>query len=291
MSAPLTDEHVVPLSLGGTHVLKKASCRPCAAMTSRFERGVARELWGDARTAFAAPTRRKKKRNDYVDMPDGTMTGSLQRIPAAEFPAGFLFYKMSQSGFLSGMPEHFDLSKSWEMVIVDDDERRDQFFRKYGKHATLRFRNVPTDFGRLIAKIGYCNVLTEFDNSNFNPICLPYIRGHKSNVSFVVGSSMNSPPPPEKNNGYSVQTLLIGTENYILILAIVRLYANLHSPEYHVVVGEVNNRSDIDRVFRKNDNDWHYAHSLQAGARDSLPHWFPRVWPGTFRFSFSRDEA
>ena len=46
----LTDEHIVPLSIGGQHVIKEASCHNCAKVTSKFERDVIRGLWGDART-------------------------------------------------------------------------------------------------------------------------------------------------------------------------------------------------------------------------------------------------
>src|SRR5271157_403593 len=56
----LTDEHIVPLSLGGAHILEAASCDNCAKITTRFENDVARGLWGDARIAYNAPTRHKK---------------------------------------------------------------------------------------------------------------------------------------------------------------------------------------------------------------------------------------
>lgn len=45
----LTDEHVVPLSLGGQHILEDASCLDCADVTKRFEQDVAREMLGAAR--------------------------------------------------------------------------------------------------------------------------------------------------------------------------------------------------------------------------------------------------
>jgi hypothetical protein len=44
----LTNEHVIPLSLGGQHILERASCRACADITTKFERDVARDMWGDA---------------------------------------------------------------------------------------------------------------------------------------------------------------------------------------------------------------------------------------------------
>jgi hypothetical protein len=34
----LTNEHLVPLSLGGQHILEGASCNDCADVTKKFER-------------------------------------------------------------------------------------------------------------------------------------------------------------------------------------------------------------------------------------------------------------
>ncbi len=47
----LTDEHFLPLSLGGQHVIEKASCLAYADITKKFEQHVARDMWGDARTS------------------------------------------------------------------------------------------------------------------------------------------------------------------------------------------------------------------------------------------------
>ena len=40
----LTDEHFLPLSLGGQHVIEKASCHSCADITKKFEQLVARYM-------------------------------------------------------------------------------------------------------------------------------------------------------------------------------------------------------------------------------------------------------
>ena len=42
----LSDEHVVPFSLGGRKVLRKASCARCASITARFEGEFARSALG-----------------------------------------------------------------------------------------------------------------------------------------------------------------------------------------------------------------------------------------------------
>ena len=186
----LSDEHVLPYSLGGSHVLRKASCKSCAAVTTKFERKVARDLWGEARTAFNAPSRRRKERKKKLVMPDPSGRGRGLAIPTAEYPAGFVFYKMCQAGLLQGLPPDADVSGQWQFVVIDDDQRRTHFQNKYpSMPLTLRFRNVPRDFGRLLAKAGYGHMLTQLDLGDFRPLCVPYILGHESNVSYVVGGT------------------------------------------------------------------------------------------------------
>ncbi|RUL68413.1 HNH endonuclease [Dyella choica] len=60
----LTDEHILPYFIGGQHVIEEASCDDCAKITTKFELDVGRELWGDARIAFNAPSRRKKEKTN-----------------------------------------------------------------------------------------------------------------------------------------------------------------------------------------------------------------------------------
>lgn len=40
----LTDEHILPYFIGGTHIIKDASCKRCAKITSKFERDIAKGL-------------------------------------------------------------------------------------------------------------------------------------------------------------------------------------------------------------------------------------------------------
>ena len=160
----LSDEHVVPYFLGGAHVIRKSSCGRCADITKKFEQKVARDLWGDARIAFDAPSRRKSQRKSRLVMPDRRAGGPGHAIAAAEYPAGFVFYKMCQAGLLQGLPACVDVSGSWQFVVIDDDERRKRFLEKYpGRDLAIGFRHVPREFGQLLAKIGYGQVLTQLD--------------------------------------------------------------------------------------------------------------------------------
>jgi hypothetical protein len=267
----LTDEHVVPLSLGGGHVLQDASCDKCADITKKFEQRVARDLWGDARVSFNGPSRRKSKRPSHIWMENPDDRSKPLKLPASEYPAGLVFYKMGRAGLLDGAHPSANMSIFWELVFVDDDKRREAFIARYPKHKlTLQFRHVPDDFGRLLAKIGYCQVLTSLDPVDFRPICLPYIFGTEPNVSYVVGGT-TEPQSPQPEFGYSLSTVSFGSPERLMLVALVRLYANTHAPAYHVVVGDVLGAEAVERVVAK---------LATVDTASTMPdHWRPSVWP------------
>ena len=276
IDAELSDEHIVPYSLGGSHVLRKASCGICADITKKFEQRVARDLWGDARIAFDAPSRRKSQRKQKLSMSDPDDFGRRRVIPAAEYPAGFVFYKMCQAGLLQRLPEDVDVSNQWQLVVIDDDKRREKFLAKYPKRKLiLRFRHVPHDFGRLLAKIGYGQVLTQLDPGDFRPICIPYILGHKDNVSYVVGGTFEE-QAPERDNGYSLRTVGFGSSDRIVLVALIRLLSNTWAPAYHVVVGDVSGHERVKRIMEKLGSIVSKVDTMQTAARGSQHHWMPR---------------
>jgi hypothetical protein len=246
----LTDEHIVPLSLGGVHIIREASCSNCAKITSRFEGNIAQGLWGDARTAFNAPTRHLKKRKSVISTSISQEAKEIE-IPSNEYPAGFVFYRMSISGILQGLPENQDISAFWTMSMIDDDKRRESFFKKHGSYPTLKFKHLPKDFGRMLIKIGYGHILSFLEPEDFNPLCLPYILGEKQNVSYLVGEQTKN-FTPISDLGYSLHSKgFVISENRLLLIAIIRLYANTHSPEYEVVVGDVIGFDKITKVIKK----------------------------------------
>lgn len=277
----LSDEHVVPYSLGGSHVLRKASCNRCSDITKKFEQKVARDLWGDARTAFDAPSRRKRQRKKELVMPDpdGQKRGLV--IAAEEYPAGFVFYKMCQAGLLQGLSPDIDVSRGWQFVVIDDDKRKKNFLEKYPERKlSLRFRHVPHEFGQLLAKVGYGHILTQLDLEDFQPICVPYILGNKTNISYVVGGTFEE-QAPEQDNGYSLRTAGFGSIDRMMLVALIRLLANTHAPAYHVVVGDVSGAARVQRVMQKLGEITITEESglNRSDMHSPINHWMPQVQP------------
>lgn len=274
----LTDEHIVPYSLGGQHVLEAASCHSCANVTMKFEQKVARDLWGDARASYNAPTRRKRERKTHVVYQDPTEPWKTISVPVGEYPGTFVFYTMDQAGLLQGLPEFADSSAFWNFIAISDNHRLDDYHSKHPGKVGIMFRHVPMDFGRMLAKIGYCQALTSLDLSDFRPICLPYILGQRANVSYVVGGT-KLVQTPEPSNGYSLSTIAFGDQERLMIVVLIRLYANTSSPAYHVVVGDARSPEQIEQVRRKLAGQPEISLPVSELGIRAENHWMPRVWP------------
>jgi hypothetical protein len=281
---PLTDEHVVPLSLGGQHILCEASCRACADITKKFEQDVAREMWGDARNSYNAPSRRKKLRKTHILLSDPDNPERKVKVPYSEYPAAMVFYKMDRAGLLEGMPENVDLSAMWQFSAVCDDLKAKHFEQRFGIKLTARFRNVPESFARLLAKIAYCHTLCALNPEDFREICVPYILGQKSNPSYIVGGTFEV-AKPVPNLGYNLNTITFGTTDKVMLMAEIRLFSNTHSPTYHVVVGDVTGKERVTSALAKLDETKSFELSTGLGFDQSALaryHWAPRVWPLPF---------
>jgi hypothetical protein len=287
-NVPLTDEHVVPLALGGSHILQRASCHACADITKKFEQDVARELWGDARNSYNAPSRRKKQRQTHILLVDPDNPARRIKVPYSEYPAAMVFYKMQRAGLLEGMPDAVDMSAAWQLVAIHDDIKAKVFMERYGIKVPSRFRHVPDSFARLLAKIGYCHMLTILEPTDFRPVCLPYILGEKRNPSYIVGGTFDV-APPDPQNGYVLNTLGFIETGRMMLLAEIRLFSNLHTPIYHVVVGDVRGAGSVEALLKKLGpievaGPRNPPISSETSSLDT--HWIPRVSPLPFWTEF-----
>src|SRR5919108_3228676 len=271
----LTDEHVIPISLGGVHMLEGASCRACADVTTKFERDVARDMWGDARISYNVQSRRKKERKTHIILADPADPARRVKVPYSEYPALMVFYKMGRAGLLEGLPDTVDVSTAWQMVGVSDDIKAKGFQEKFGVPLTARVRHMPDSFARLLAKIGYCNLLTMLDPEDFRPICLPYIMGDRKNPSYVVGGTVEIAEP--ERVGYRLSTVAFGSLEQLMLVAEIRLFANVATPTYHVVVGDVLGTEKVAAALRKVGEITVEPVTWQGTSSVKQEHWMPSV--------------
>ncbi len=101
----LSDEHIIPLGLGGRFVLPRASCANCAALTSAFEGTVQRTMFGPLRMFYDMPSRRKSERPLTlplrVKLREGDDWSDMQ-VDRGEYPFLVIIPYLSAPTFLAG---------------------------------------------------------------------------------------------------------------------------------------------------------------------------------------------
>src|SRR5216684_6936002 len=98
------DEHIIPFSMGGTLILREASCKRCEKLINReLETPVTSQEWGDLRAKRKFPTRNKLNRKKRTHVAIRAIDGSLMRVPLADHSTPVLLYKFSEARILSGL--------------------------------------------------------------------------------------------------------------------------------------------------------------------------------------------
>jgi hypothetical protein len=241
-------------------------------------------MWGDARISYNAPSRRKKQRKTHIVLTDPDNPQRKVKVPYSEYPAAMVYYKMHRCGLLEGMPDRVDLSSTWQLVAIHDDAKAKAFEKRFGIKLTSKFRHVPESFARLLAKIAYCHIMCFLSPGDFRPICLPYILGQKNNPAYIVGGTFDiAEPKPEL--GYILNTVGFIGGDRLMLLAEIRLFANTHTPTYHVVVGDIVGADEMSAALKKLGGislaQMPIA-TVPGEAAGNDTHWVPRVWPLPF---------
>lgn len=243
----LTDEHIVPLGLGGRALLPKASCTVCAGKISSVERTCLRTMFGPLRMYYGLPTRRPKDRPKTLPLkvkltPDADW--SFIEVDREIFPFLILFPFLDIPDELAGVAVAGDRSAKVQTLWTRGASFRDGLIEHLDKLAAdLRVNAImpeatvsAPDFFRLLAKVAYAFAVAELGLDAFEPCLIPLIRdGVTSNAMQYVGGMRQEEPPL----GRLHELALIQWSGHLqsTVTVKVRLLAALGTPTYFVVVG------------------------------------------------------
>ncbi|MBU6140991.1 MAG: HNH endonuclease [Proteobacteria bacterium] len=246
----LTDEHIIPLSMGGVQIMEKASCEACCKIINKFETKFAKEIFGTFREKHRFPSRHRKNRQNEIEVTK--VNGDKFVVPLSEFPAPTYMIKMATAGILNGMPPSVDTSFLWQFVVITNDKELDDFTKKYGQDVTYKLRFLIKEFAQTMAKIGHAYVMANFGNIEFEKLSTDLILGKTENpsLSYVVGGSWEILPPiPNAGHIWGIRVLLTNPDT-LLIIADIRLMAASSTPNYHVVVGRTRDKNAIQKIIQ-----------------------------------------
>ncbi len=237
-TASLTDEHIVPLGLGGEWVLPQSSCLRCNAITSRFELEVLRHLLSPVRAALDLPTRRPKQRP--AKFPVTLLRGGEKRTEqtAAVDSIPFVFVPLLPApAFLDGRPYEQGYEVAGIETIVFGTSPMEVLARQKANGFALT-ANITDAWLRLVAKIGLGLVIAHEGLDALAEVFVrPIILGPADDIGRWIGSDPTVLEVEKQGALHAFGTARINHERGELLLAHVKLFANAHPTGYLVVVG------------------------------------------------------
>lgn len=244
----LSDEHIVPLGLGGRFVLPKASCAVCADFTSKFERTCLRTMYGPLRLLYDLPSRRTGDRPAQLELKvKFGENEDWKRVPVDQerYPFLVTFPHFGLPGVLSGADPVLASGPVTQRLWIrgaspsyDFHELLQELATELGTHTIMPESKVEVPaFCRLLAKVAYSFAVAERGlNAVDSPIVAYATNGDLSHCLHYIGSGESDKLPSDALHELSI--IEFGARPFLV--AEIRLLAKLGTPTYYVVLSEKN---------------------------------------------------
>lgn len=232
-SRKLTIEHIVPFSLGGNDEIADASCIPCAGITHKTEHHVARTMFGKFRVRTNTQTRNPKERPKTFRtalLVNGNPKEIVSTIEDHHFDLPLPIFQ--PPGILRGIEPSEDFG--WTVISsLRFPGKRSLHAQTGAKHSdkleiVQNWKFNPHKFGRVIAKIAYCqSIATRSGQIDYHPELVPIILGNNLCTPYLVGCVAGPPPPYDElgTTWWIKQGLATGDDGVVHHISMVRLFA------------------------------------------------------------------
>jgi hypothetical protein len=235
----LRDEHVVPYGLNGRWILRNATCKLCADITSRFEFEVLRKALLAPRAVLGFNTRRKKQRPQSLPLQIDRGSGPEEiELPLDKHPGIAILPRFESPSWFHGREQRSGITVVGANAAHFGAVSAMSFAQENrGSKLQLTVQYEPMAFARLVAKValGYC--VAQFGIAlTKESYLLAGILGTSDDLGTWVGSTsgyeLELSPAPEGRVTHVVGTDVVNGD----IVAYVRLFAWAVPDEYIAVV-------------------------------------------------------
>jgi hypothetical protein len=170
-------------------------------------------------------------------------------VPVQDYSAPVPLYRFRKARILSGLPRDPGENANgltWTVSMLTDHDAEMEMQRKFPEwNKQHSFKAMPFPFARMLAKIAYGYVFAEWGGNNgFNPIVLDIILGKTNDYFYTVGGEWDIAAAIPGSNHITNITLLFTCSRNALIIVYIRLFPTSETPDYHVVVGQI----DLDNA-------------------------------------------
>jgi hypothetical protein len=241
----LTDEHIVPLGLGGRLLLPKASCRSCNEWTSKAERTCLRTMYGPLRLLYGLPSRRSANRPESLPLKvKRTADSDWEHIdvPQEKYPFLVLFPELGEPGALTGA--HVNQAagpaacKFWIRGASPSYEFKsllEKLAKELGVHSVMpEARSDMAAFCRMLSKIALAYAVAElgYQVAAKSQIARFATNGDLAHCRFFIGDVGGQ--QPSSNSLHELSTRFVPPHPGVVVR--VRLLAKLGTPTYLVAL-------------------------------------------------------
>lgn len=251
-SEKLTDEHIIPLGLGGSLILKKCSCYNCNSITSRFENFILRGHWLATRKRLNMGSRRKNQpvapMKAILIKADGSRISGTVPLEECFFQLIFDFYEpeLLYREIIGGVKPY---AKSASVLFIKeklpkkftDDTGRKQNVSASEKIEFLLHEFTAENFFRFLAKVAHSFVIYQKGVNACKTYFLPnIILGNTKDAMKYIGTASQLAQGvrlTKIDRFHSLQ--LLETKNYLTVLIqLFNIADHDVQPIYQVIVGE-----------------------------------------------------
>ncbi len=231
-AADLTDEHIIPLALSGSLIIRKAACEQCRDRTSTsFENAALQADFLIPRLLLELKRRKKAtpKRLPLanVKLDDGRELLSIE-LELSQYPTIVQFQVFQHAGHLVGVERSGSLDRM-KFSFINLPLPRTFAYQSFETRHKIDF----TAFALTLAKIAYCYAIAErgisgFDGSEMRSLLL----GHRSDTFNFVGGPLEVATPKINQLHW-----LSFRQRGAWLTVVVHLFASFGVSPYEVAVG------------------------------------------------------
>ncbi len=239
-------EHAIPESLQGDLLLEAASCRQCEDITKKFEGRYCGETLKPFRDFWKFKSKRRN-RGRLSSFPMRLKREGVvihEAVSKADYMPVIPLWELGHPERFAHVPHSKGLAHGEARLIVFNTRSQEDLIEIADKfdidELQVDFPLYIDDFLRLIAKIAYCFAVAKFGLSSFGEnYLLPGILGNSNDLIRFVGSEGKQLLYHEGLGTQADHLVSVGIDSDGIIGAQIKLFKDLQTPEYLVIVGRV----------------------------------------------------
>jgi hypothetical protein len=254
VSNDLTEEHIVPLSLGGNLILPDATCPSCRDITAAVTGYCCERIFKSLRVHQEFPSRRRRRPTELnVIAGSDPNVAPIRSVSVADHP-GFLWLPVftGAPGILIGSKPGDLFNAMAQIWTGTEAEERVAALKKQGFENALPYAEFELGkFTRLLAIIAHSYAMAHYRRlGDWRPLLIPLIKGADINAAYLIGGavppvdSMLPPIGPNSLHQLISDTKVVNNAEYIIVQ--IRLFSHLNPlpPIYTLVAGKIEGRRE-----------------------------------------------